>query len=62
MPDLTDYLSRADTAKVLGVRPLTLDRWRANRRGPPYTRLGHKVLYKKSSLAEWFNAQEQMAA
>jgi hypothetical protein len=62
MPELSDYLSCAETAKVLGVTPLTLGRWRTKRQGPPVTKLGGRFLYKKSSLTAWLTAQEQVAS
>jgi hypothetical protein len=49
-PNLTRDLSR-DTR--------TLQRWRAQRVGPPYIRMGRQILYRRAAVREWLIALEQ---
>ena len=45
---------------AIGLRMLTsLGRWEARQIGPPCTRIGRKVLYRRTSVESWINAQEQ---
>jgi hypothetical protein len=53
-----DFYRPDEAAKVLETKRRTLSRWEANGVGPPITRLGHRVLYRKASLLEWLNSQE----
>ena len=58
---LADYLTEADAASTLGVCTKTLRRWRALGEGPPVTRVGRKLLYRKSSIARWLASKETAA-
>lgn len=42
----------------LGIHPSTLAKWRYARRGPPYTRLGNRVLYDLDRVREWLKERE----
>jgi hypothetical protein len=55
---LTDFLSQDEAAAELKVCGRTLDRWRRLGEGPPITRLGRRVLYRRSSLQAWLCARE----
>jgi hypothetical protein len=55
---LHDFLSTEELAVELDVTPLTLVRWRMQKTGPPVTRLGRRILYRRSSLRTWLAAQE----
>lgn len=55
---LDDFLSTEELAVELDVTPLTLVRWRMQKTGPPVTRLGRRILYRRSSLRTWLAAQE----
>ncbi|MDE2812335.1 MAG: helix-turn-helix domain-containing protein [Gemmatimonadota bacterium] len=35
----------------------TLSQWRHQGKGPPYIKLGNRVLYKGSDLNEWLDAR-----
>lgn len=37
----------------------TLRRWRVLRQGPPHTRIGRKVYYRRGALRQWLLAREQ---
>ena len=56
---LADWISREQLAGELGVANDTLARWEARRFGPPCTRIGRKVLYRRASVQSWISAQEQ---
>ena len=54
------YLTKDEAAAELGVSTRTLDRWHAERVGPPRTTFGRKVLYKQTSLIDWAARREQV--
>ncbi|WP_019956191.1 helix-turn-helix transcriptional regulator [Yoonia vestfoldensis] len=56
---LADWISREQLASELGIACDTLARWEARQLGPPCTRIGRKVLYRRSTVENWINAQEQ---
>jgi len=56
---LDEWISRDALAQELSVTPDTLGRWAARREGPPCTRVGRKVLYRRASVQDWLRAQEQ---
>lgn len=55
---LSDYLDENAAAAALHVCTKTLRRWRALGDGPPMTRLGRKVLFRRTAIAEWLAAKE----
>jgi hypothetical protein len=59
---LSQYWTKPETARELDVCEKTLDRWHLDKMGPPRTKLGRTVLYKKSSVAAWLAKQEPGAA
>jgi hypothetical protein len=59
---LADFLTQGETAAELKVCERTLDRWRRLDEGPPITKLGRRILYRRSSLAAWIRAREQSAS
>jgi hypothetical protein len=56
---LTDFLTQDEAAGELNVCDRTLDRWRRLGEGPPITKLGRRVLYRRSSLQAWLCGREQ---
>ncbi len=56
---LADGISREHLAGELGTACDPLGRWEARQIGPPCTRIGRKVLYRRTSVESWINAQEQ---
>ena len=56
---LADWISRGELARQLNLTSDTLGRWEARREGPPCTRLGRKVFYRRASVQDWLRAQEQ---
>lgn len=55
---LADFLPKDETAAELKVCERTLDRWRMLGEGPPVTKLGRRVLYRRSSLQAWLAQRE----
>ena len=56
---LADFLSQEEAAAELKVCKRTLDRWRRLGEGPPITRLGRRILYRRSSSQAWLRARER---
>lgn len=56
---LADFLTQDEVAAELKLCERTLDRWRRLGEGPPITKLGRRVLYRRSSLQAWLCSQEQ---
>ena len=52
-PVLDDYLTDTELATELNVSPRTIARWRGMREGPPVTRVGRRVMYRRSSVRIW---------
>lgn len=54
-----ELLTPEDVAEALKVDWKTLRNWRYERKGPPFLKLGHKVVrYPKSGLEAWLRDQE----
>ena len=58
---LSDFLTREQLAAELQRNARTLDRWEALGIGPPRTRVGRRVLYRRASVQRWLLAQERDA-
>lgn len=53
---MTQLLSTAQLAEMLGLQPQTLRLWRYNGKGPRYVRYGgpqSRVFYSQSEVHEW---------
>jgi DNA-binding transcriptional MerR regulator len=61
-PLLSEYFTQEEAATELNVTARTLDRWQRLREGPPITKLGRRILYRRSSLLAWLRAREEKAA
>ncbi len=44
-------------AAHIGLAPRTLERWRLIRQGPPYRKIGRRVVCPRASLDEWAESQ-----
>ena len=58
-PILSEFLTKEQLAAELRRNPRTLDRWAMLGIGPPLTRVGRHVLYRRASVQRWLLAQEQ---
>jgi excisionase family DNA binding protein len=61
-PILSEFLTTQELATELGLNKRTLDRWHALGTGPPRTRVGRKVLYRRTSVQKWLAVQQQSPA
>ena len=52
------WISRTDLAQELGVCEETLRRWADARRGPAFVKAGRKILYRRTAVLDWLEAQE----
>jgi excisionase family DNA binding protein len=59
---LADFLTQDEAAAELKVCRRTLDRWRQLGEGPPVTKVGRRILYRRTSLQRWLAAQEQIVS
>jgi predicted DNA-binding transcriptional regulator AlpA len=59
---LSEFLTKQELATELGREMRTLDRWDALGIGPPRTKIGRKVFYRRSSVQKWLAAQEDSMA
>jgi predicted DNA-binding transcriptional regulator AlpA len=58
--DITEnFLSEPKTAELLGVKVASLRNWSAARKGPPRTKIGRRLFYRRDSLVAWMEAQEK---
>lgn len=46
-------LSSSDVAKILGVSPSTIEKWRREAIGPCYKTVGGRIMYPKREIANW---------
>ena len=58
-PILSEFLTKEELAVELRRDTRTLDRWAALNVGPPQTRIGRTVLYRRTRVEEWLAAQER---
>ena len=55
---------RIDTiraARFVGVSKRTLEKWRYEGNGPPFLKLGRRVLYNVGDLEEWIRDQRRFS-
>ena len=51
--DAPTFLSTRKAAALLTLSPRTLDRFRETGTGPPYFRLGQRIVYSREDLLDW---------
>lgn len=54
--DHLGLLSEEELAGVIDVKPHTLAVWRAEGKGPDFTRLGKSVFYRQVDVRAWIEA------
>jgi excisionase family DNA binding protein len=57
MTEVTGLLMQDEAAARLGVKPCTLEKWRALRKGPRFLKVGGLVRYRQVHLDEWLEQQ-----
>ena len=55
----SEYMDREQLASELGVNVRTLDRWHLERKGPPRTVVGRRILYRGAAVQDWLRRNEQ---
>ncbi len=53
------FLTTEEAANYLRLSPRTLEKMRVTGEGPPFRKLGRRVLYVKSDLDAWAEAQRR---
>ncbi len=48
-----EYRNTLETAKFLGISPLTLKKWRFEGKGPEYRKRGNDVKYRVDKVSQW---------
>lgn len=61
-PALVRHLHQVELARRWHVSPRTLERWRWLRRGPPYLRVGGRVVYRLEDVEAYENDNLQPSA
>jgi hypothetical protein len=56
---LADFLPKRDAAAELNICERTLDRWRQLGEGPPITKIGRRIYYRRPALLAWLCALEE---
>jgi predicted DNA-binding transcriptional regulator AlpA len=54
-PPEFDFVSAKQAARILGVHPNTLCKWRISGGGPRFTKLGRRIRYRMSDISAWTN-------
>ncbi len=54
-------LKTRDAARVLGLKPRTLENWRRLGVGPIYSKLGHAIRYSRGALEQFIQDNEHMS-
>ena len=57
-----NYLTESQAAQYLGKCERTLIRWRVLKIGPPATRVGRRVMYRRAGLEAWLLRLEEEVA
>jgi hypothetical protein len=55
--DAAEYLPESALCEQYPFSPRTVQRWRATGDGPPYIRVGRRILYRRSDVEEWLSSQ-----
>ena len=53
----TELMGSEECAKMLGVQVATLQQWRTRHTGPPWAKVGAKVLYLRKNVMEWLDKE-----
>lgn len=53
------FVTSSEAAVALRIAPITLAKWRMNKKGPKWHKFGSAIRYRLSDLLEWADAQGQ---
>ena len=48
-----ELMDEAEAAAYLRLSPRTLQNFRLDKKGPPYSKLGRRIVYGRSDLKQW---------
>jgi predicted DNA-binding transcriptional regulator AlpA len=54
----SEYFTVEELSTLLGRSTRTLFRWHARRRGPPRTKIGSLVIYRRAAVESWLQSHE----
>jgi hypothetical protein len=54
---MDDHLDENRLAQRWSMSPRTLQRWRQDRKGPPFLKLGGRVVYRVFDIQAWENSR-----
>jgi len=57
MPRSNRLLDTDATARLLGCSPAALTKFRTQRRGPPFVRIGRLIRYRRVDLTRWVRSR-----
>jgi len=57
--DAPVLLTTDEAAEFLRISKITLARWRMDDIGPPYYKIGRRVVYNQSRLLDWLKTRER---
>lgn len=57
-PETPEYLTVDELSTMLGRSTRTLFRWHARRNGPPRTKVGSLILYRRAAVESWLQSNE----
>jgi hypothetical protein len=58
-PVLSEHMEDSELATDLKKSPRTLARWRRLREGPPFLRVGRRILYRREAVKNWLLSLER---
>jgi DNA-binding transcriptional MerR regulator len=50
-------IGEGELARRLNIQPSTARAWRFDGSGPPFIKVGRRVLYRESDVVEWLNGR-----
>jgi hypothetical protein len=53
MPNIEDMLDEKQVAEKLHLAPRTLVKWRSEKKGPPFYKVGRNALYDINDINKW---------
>jgi len=54
---MDNHLDERNLATRWSMSPRTLQRWRQDKKGPPFLKLGGRVVYRLADIEAWERAQ-----
>lgn len=55
------FLVEAEAAALLRLKPSTLQNWRTLGDGPPFQKLGGRIVYDRQGVIAWARAKTRMS-